>query len=146
GSSSGAIATGRFAPEGIVADANYVFWTEVGSGQVLRYTRSGGVATPTAMNEPQPHGITMWQAELFWTDYGSGNIDTCVPSSSCSMMSIVPGQHMPFSITADKDRVYWTNYSESENILSAAHGGGSLSGLGGTQANPARIVTDGVEV
>jgi hypothetical protein len=150
GSTPSPIATHRFAPEGIVADASFVYWAELDANQLVRYTRSS--ATPAVFGGPQqgPAGIVLDGAgRAYWTSSNDGTVDSC-PVATCATATTTPvlsGRMNPWGIAIDATYLYVTELTGTGNVIRCDHGGGAQTQLGGgPQSSPLRIVSDGTHV
>ena len=74
------IATGLASPAGIAIDAEYIYFTTLGTsvngyndGAVMRVSKSRGSVLPLAMNEPAPGSIGVDGSFVYWADHGTQN-------------------------------------------------------------------------
>jgi streptogramin lyase len=55
-------------------DATGVYWTNQGSGTVVKMPRGGGALTTLASGQSGPSGIAVDSTSVFWTNYYSGTV------------------------------------------------------------------------
>ena len=74
------LASGQSDPEGIAVDARGVYWTNAGSGTVMKVPKitgdafGGGTPTALASGQSDPYGIAVDATFVYWTDYTSGTV------------------------------------------------------------------------
>jgi len=66
------LASGQDSPSGVAADEQYVYWTAVAAGTVMRVPVRGGAATVVADGQDEPYFITVDDTSVYWTNRGSG--------------------------------------------------------------------------
>jgi hypothetical protein len=150
GSTPTAIATHRFAPEGIAADASFVYWAELDGNQLVRYTRSSGSPSVFGGTQSGPVSIVLDGAgRAYWTDSSGGTVDTC-PVANCTAATTTPlvtGRTSPWGLAVDASFVYVTELTSAGSVIRCGHdGSGQMQLGGGPQSYPLRIVSDGAHV
>jgi len=68
------IAGRQDAPEGIAVDDEFVYWTNLLGGTVMKARRAGGPAVAIAASQERPWGIAVDRQAVYWTEYGSGRV------------------------------------------------------------------------
>lgn len=68
------LTAGQDGPEGIAIDDEFVYWTNMLSGTVMKAPRAGGPAVAIAANQHQPWGIAVDERAVYWTNYESGRV------------------------------------------------------------------------
>lgn len=150
GSTPTPVATHRFAPQGVTADATYFYWAELDANQLVRAARAGGM--PGTFGPPQmgPVSIVLDTAGFaYWTASNDGTVNRC-PVASCTAAmtkAIVMGQTSPWGLAIDAGYLYFTDLQSTGRVVRCNHDGtGQMQLGGGSQSNPLRIVSDGVHV
>lgn len=134
-------------PEGVVADAAWVYFTNAAmTGTVSKVPIGGGTATPLsspAQGGSGPQGIALDAGNVYWTENGTV---MKASKSGGAPVTIASGQGNPLAIAVDANNVYWTNYSGGE-VMQAALGGGTpiaLATMG--KAQPSFLALDATTV
>jgi hypothetical protein len=139
------IATAIAAPEGIAADATYVYWAQDFSSQnqIVQYARATSTATAIATGASSaPYSVALGSGELYVAETGSGNIVQCA-EGSVSPTVFQQNQGIPLAVWVDPTWVYWTDFQNAGAVFRANIATGTPQQLPGTQANPIRVVSDG---
>ncbi len=99
------IASGAM-PVAIAVDATSVYWSDVGSSQLMKAPLAGGPATLVMSESPQIDAITVDAASVYWTTLGAiekmplgGGAATALASSG------------GWWLATDATSVYWANPS-----------------------------------
>jgi hypothetical protein len=58
----------------VVADEQFVYWTNLGDGTVMKAPRAGGRVVMLASAQPQPWGAALSGNALYWTCFGAGEL------------------------------------------------------------------------
>jgi hypothetical protein len=134
------------APEGITVDATSVYWTNVGSGQIMK-TTIGKQMVPTNLytDTSPPHAIAVNATNVFW-NCEDGTVKT-VPLAGASTATQVNFGSLPYSgdtpggLAVDANNVY---YAEDGNIwqLPANSSLGKGTSLASGLTNPFGIAVD----
>jgi hypothetical protein len=148
--------TGAGWPGGIAFDSSNLYWIESGNtsapGAIMTCPRTGGSATPlTAVSTPT--SVIVDSSSLYWTDWANGDsshgsVQKCFIGAgpgACHPSRVVTGQ-APFGLAVDATYVYWTISAASGSIWRSDHDGGGAVQLGGLQALPSQIVSDGAHI
>jgi hypothetical protein len=71
GASPKVISAAQKNPNAIVADANYAYWANTGSGQIMRCAVGGCGATPTPLvTVTNPYAMAIDEQAIYWADSG----------------------------------------------------------------------------
>lgn len=112
-------------PSSIAVDGTYVFWTDYGSGAVMRAFADGSGATTIATGQNGPVNIALDGEWVYFTNYNAGQV-VRVPKTGGTATTIASGQSVPYGITAHAGCVYWTNQGDG-SVWSAATGVGATA-------------------
>jgi hypothetical protein len=128
--------TGLGAPQGIAADANYVFWTDTATNQVTRLTRSGGATSATAVT--MPAGVAIMGTTVYWANDGASSVQSS-PESSWVPGTVAGSQSTPWAFSVTGSVAYWVDFSNTGSIWQTS--GASSVQIVGAQF-PIRIASD----
>jgi hypothetical protein len=101
-------------PYAVAVDSSYVYWTDLGTNQILRCAlpSCGGNPEVFANDLDAPTGITIFKGTVYWTngDETAGSVLSC-PTSGCGSgpTTIASSQENPYAIAVDDSGIYWTN-------------------------------------
>jgi hypothetical protein len=113
-------------PQDIVVDANNVYFTTGGAGQVMSCALAGCGSAPTvlASMEPGPAALAVDATTVYWVDQNSGNVMKCA-ISGCpgTPPMLASGGGSPTAIAVDATDVYWAT-GGTGNIMKVPVGGG----------------------
>jgi hypothetical protein len=129
--------TGLGAPQGIAADANYLFWTETANNQVTRLNRSGGATSVNAVT--QPAGVAILGSAVYWADDGQARVQTS-PESTWAPALVVGSQNTPWAFSVTAPFVYWVDFANPGAIWQ--NDGPNTNQVIGSRVNPIRIASD----
>lgn len=111
-----------------VAHPDYVFWTSVEGGQVLRTPKNGGPTDELDFGAPPyaPLALVADATTVYWTDSRtSGAIRARPADESIPAQALIAGQDFPLYVAIDEEFVYWTN--DGGLVLRADRGGGGVA-------------------
>jgi hypothetical protein len=125
------------APQGIAADANYLFWTDTATNQVTRLNRSGGATSATAST--QPGGVAILGSAVYWAEDGTSSVRTS-PEASWIPATVSGGQSTPWAFSVTAPNVYWVDFANPGAIWQT--NGTVTTQIVGSRVNPIRIASD----
>ena len=123
------LACGQNYPEGIAVDSTSVYWTDWGSGNVMKVPVNGGTPVTLATGLG-PVGITVNATNVYWVDHTHSSVVT-VPISGGTPTSLVAGPvgtYGPKAIAMNATTIYWTD-ELSGTVLKVPVGGGTPTTL-----------------
>jgi hypothetical protein len=133
------IASGQDFPLYVVADPDFVYWTNAG-GLVLRATRIGGRLSMLATVGAGPAGaLALDDTNVYFADQGGGRVFTIAKDGSGELRIISANQGSPLSVAVDDQHVYWTNIAAGQ-IKRRTKIGGEVQIVAEQQGAPAFIV------
>jgi hypothetical protein len=105
-----------FIPIVVQVDPSFVYWTDLGTNQVLRckLPSCGGNPQVFANNQNSPSGLALYGGSVYWTQGADeGGILRC-PASGCGTAptTLATEQANPFGLAVDDSGVYWTNIND----------------------------------
>ena len=68
------LGTNQYGPLEIAIDSTNAYWTNQGSGTVMKGSVGGGTPAPLAANQSSPHGIAVDATSVYWTNNGDGTV------------------------------------------------------------------------
>ncbi len=83
GSAATTIASG-FAPNAIVVDSSFAYWTDQVQASVMKVSLSGGPAFPLATGRSNPGGLVADTTNLYWVEAG------CADAGGCTELLSLP--------------------------------------------------------
>lgn len=105
----------NFIPLSLVVDPSYVYWTDLGTNQVLRCALAGCGGNPKIFATAQygASGLALYGGNVYWTQgIDDGGVLSC-PAAGCgSPTTIASGQANPVAVVADDSGAYWTNLDD----------------------------------
>lgn len=123
------LAEGFFTSDQITAaHPDYVFWTSVEGGQVLRTGKLDQQTVELDFGEPPyaPLALAADATTVYWTDSRtSGAIRSRPADQSNPAAALIDGQDFPLYVAIDDEFVYWTN--DGGLVLRANRDGGGVS-------------------
>jgi hypothetical protein len=129
--------TGLGAPQGIAADANYLFWTDTATNQVVRLNRSGGAMASTTSS--QPAGVAILGAGVYWAEDGTSSVRTS-PESSWVPATVAGSQSTPWAFSVTAPFTYWVDFANPGAIWQT--NGSNTTQVVGARVSPIRIASD----
>lgn len=94
-------------PWRVAMDARNVYWTDFGSGIVLKAPISGGETKVLASGQQGPCGIAIDDKSVYWSNNQGGTImEVSVGGGPTAVLA--SGQDHPTSIGVNKDKIYYT--------------------------------------
>jgi hypothetical protein len=112
-------------PQDIAVDAANVYWTEGGSGKVMKVSTSGGTPSTVASNQSAVLSLAIDSQNAYWTA-GGGVFQAPLSGGAPVTLSTTPG----FDVTTDGTDVF---FSSSAGVFSVPIGGGTATFLGGKE-------------
>ena len=94
-------------PEGVAADALYVFWTN-GDGTVRRAAPALTGSAALAVTQNNPHRLALDAKYVYWAN-GGGTIMRVDKLGVAAAAFLFTGPPGPRGIAVDAEAVYWTN-------------------------------------
>jgi hypothetical protein len=67
------LASGQSYPGGIAVDATSVYWSNGGSGTVMKVSTGGGTPTTLASGQSDPYRIAVDATFVYWTNQGTAS-------------------------------------------------------------------------
>lgn len=137
------IATSVYQAGGIAIDANYVYWSAIGSGSVgiiQRAPLAGGAIITLGSAGKFPSFLTVDAASVYWTDGTAGTVQK-VPLAGGAVTTLATGQASPRGIAVDATSVYWVNNGDG-SVMKVGLGGGTPTLLASGQELPTSVVLD----
>jgi uncharacterized protein DUF5050 len=135
---------------GVAADSNWVYWPELGNGNISRVGLDGGTVEHLATGQNLPDGIVVDPNNVYWiTESGTVAMVALVDGGSPTVLAT--GQ-TPSALAVDSAYVYWDNYKctvdggPCPSILKVPIGGGPATPLLYDQPNPYALAVDGTSV
>jgi len=130
------------APQGIAADANYIFWSDEGTNTVTRYKRSGATTATTPVT--QPAGVALVGATVYWQDDSMGRVESS-PEANWVPGNVATGQSTPWAFGYDGAvNLYWVDYVSAGSIWQT---NGTISNqVKGNQPMPIRVAADATTI
>lgn len=132
----------------IVADANYVYWTDEGevgmsNGRVLRVGRGGGSVSVLASSEDVPRGIVVDSTGVYWCNQGNGALRT-VSLGGGAVRTLVSGIGSTLeSLALDGDVLYVSDsISKNGSIWRVKEDGSALQRLVANEDLPQNLVVN----
>jgi hypothetical protein len=116
------LALDQDAPQNIVLDSTYVYWTNFVGGAVMRVAKTGGTPTTLASGQSLALGLAVDGTSVYWTSTAAGGdpgpTGDAGPSSGRVMKAALSGgtpvtlascQGSPMNVAVDSTSIYWTN-------------------------------------
>ncbi len=105
-----------FIPIAVVVDPKFVYWTDIGTNQVLRCSlpSCGGNPQIFANNQLGASGLALYDDNVYWTQgVPEGGILYC-PAAGCGKgpRTLASAQSNPFGLAVDDSGAYWTNIDD----------------------------------
>ncbi len=129
------------APQGIAADANYVFWSDTATSQVNRLPRSGG--SLSSLTVTQPAGIAIFGTSVYWADDGASRVQSS-PESSWIPGLVAGGQSTPWAFSVSPSFIYWVDFADPGAVWQSD--GTTPNQVVGAQVNPIRIASSATTI
>lgn len=124
----------------IALDDTYIYWVNLGDGQVKRALFDGTEESPLATGQAQPWGIALDDTHVYWTNSADGSIAR-VAKTGGGVEIIATGQVAPMGIALDETHVYWVD-NETGIVAKAPKTGGEPIILADCQHRPLKLVLD----
>jgi cysteine-rich repeat protein len=137
------LASGQSYPISIAVDATSVYWTNSGSGTVMKVPISGGTPIVLASSQSYPLSIVVDATNAYWAS--SGTVMK-VPILGGTPTALASGQSGLFGVAVDATSVYWTTDSAAGTVVQVPIEGGVPTTVASGQDSPMRIVVDATSV
>lgn len=110
GTNAVTLASSQSFPRRIATNATHAYWTNYGTGTIMRSAVTIGPPSPFVTGQTDPWDITIDATNIYWTNRAAGTVMRC-PVSGCGAgpTTLATGQLDPYAITTDAQFVYWTN-------------------------------------
>jgi Domain of unknown function (DUF5050) len=141
-----ALAVGLVTPSGIAVDSTDVYFTDYGSGAVLRVSKAGGAVVTLASCEPSPSGIAVDNANVYFTDNTANGSVMKIAKSGGTVVPLAAGRTLPSAIVVDGADVYWTDNNSEGAVLRVPIAGGTVTTLASGQDDPWSIAVTAKDV
>lgn len=115
GGSNSTIADEQDQPWAVRVSGAFVYWTNVGSGEVRRVPTTGGAIEDLASGQDSPRALYVDGQRAFWINAGDGSIAT-VPVTGGTTVVLASRQAGPRDITGDDASIWWTNGDSGEVV------------------------------
>jgi hypothetical protein len=130
------------APQGVAADANYIFWSDTATNTVTRYKRSGAATATTAVT--MPGGVALVGATVYWQDDSMGRVMSS-PEANWVPANVATAQTTPWAFGYDGAvNLYWVDYTSAGAIWQTSATGPNQ--VIGNQAMPIRVAADATTI
>jgi hypothetical protein len=142
GATSCPTVSGLGGPQGIAADANYIFWSDGAKNTVTRYARSGGATATTAVT--MPGGVALVGATVYWQDDSMSRVMSS-PEGNWTPAVAASAQSTPWAFGYDgAGNLYWVDYANPGAIWKT--NGTTPTEIMGNQAMPIRVAADATTI
>ena len=135
-------------PTGLAVDSANVYWTDTGSGRVLKISSAGSGSGPITLagGVTNPAGIALDDTYLYFSEGGSGNTTIRrVPKAGGTITILASSLASVARIAVDASNIYWTDPAGGA-IRSMPKAGGSYSLLASDSNSPTGIAVDASNV
>jgi hypothetical protein len=130
-------------PWGIVLDAQYVYWTNIGGGTVMRMPLGGQVAPKQlAASQASPRGMAIDATNLYWTNASAPGQLMKMNLSTLVVGTLVPGINVPAGVAVDATYAYVGVESDDYVIKAQLSDGTIAAQLTAFENNPASVAID----
>jgi hypothetical protein len=106
----------NYIPLAIAIDpSHYVYWTDLGTNQVLRckLPSCGGSPDIFANNQTGASGLALYDHNVYWTQgIDDGGILRCSTGGCATPTTLAKGQANPYAVVVDESGAYWTNIDD----------------------------------
>jgi hypothetical protein len=143
------LAEAQWAPCGIAVDERYVYWTNRGSGTVMRVPKGGGSALVLAKAQANPHSLLLEGESLFWINWSEGDHTTGAVMTMARrggkprVLAAAGGQPIGQELAVDERFVYFTRGSE---LVRVPKTGGAVTQLASGLATVTALAVDATHV
>jgi hypothetical protein len=107
----------------IAIDAQRVYWTDAGGGQVLSVSKCGGPTTVLASGQESLEGIAVDDQFVYWANmggsFGEGRILRVAKDGGSSPIVLADNQLAPTAVVVDGTAVYWSGYGAIHRVALA---------------------------
>jgi len=133
------LAKGQPMAWGIAVDAQRVYWSNQGSGEILSLPLAGGTPTKLATGQNDPGDLVIDDQFVYWTNFSSGGAVMRISKTATNLMQISNGTG-PWGLTVDATNAWFTN--SDGTIRQVAKGGGSATTVVSAEQDPKGITAD----
>ncbi len=147
GGTPSTVASNLWTPQGVAADATYVFWVQSYAPTTPDLTRltlsnSSTTSLPTGSGSA-PTAVGVGAGAVYWTDaLTSGGSFNRSSENPLSLGTVTGSQAFPWAVSVDGTYVYWVDYSGTGSVWQYTIIGGSIQTIAPSENNPIRIVSD----
>jgi Collagen triple helix repeat (20 copies) len=92
---------------GVATDGASVYWTEIGTGNVMAAPLAGSPVV-LAGGQSEPFGITVRGGQVFWTNVNGATVSTA-PAAGGTPTTLATAQVNPVSVAANATMLFWTD-------------------------------------
>jgi hypothetical protein len=148
------IASGQPQPTGVLADADYVYWSdatlsgEAAVGTILKAPLGGGAPITLASGQPNPLMSAIDGSYVYWTNFTppqSNGTVVRIPKEGGTAVTLATGQGAPWAIALNSGGIYWTD-SLSNTVMGCSTDGSKLQTLATNQESALNIAADSANV
>lgn len=138
------MASGLWTPQGVAADATYLFWAQsyAPTPALTRLTLGGGTTNLPTGSGSAPTAVGVGGGFVYWTDdLASGSVGSSA-EGSLSLGTVDGNQTDPYSLSVDGTYVYWADYTSMGTVWQYKIVGGAIQTVGPSEDYPVRVVSD----
>jgi hypothetical protein len=141
-------ASNLWIPQGVGADATYLFWVQsyspTNNPTLTRLTLSNMSTSnlPTGAGSA-PTAVAVGGGTVYWSNdlTTNGAVDMS-PEDSLSLGTVDTGQSAPYAISVDGTYVYWVDYTATGTVWQYTISNSGKRAVGTNQNFPTRVVSD----